>query len=99
MTGTPRMTAKHNDSVLIECQAVLLIYAVSFMGGPMKATVDPNKCDIAGICVQICPEVFRFHEGSKKAYVTRVEIPKNLEQKCLEAAKKCPNKAIIIIRD
>ena len=61
----------------------------------MKATVDPNKCDIAGICVQICPEVFRFHEGSKKAYVTRVEIPKNLEQKCVEAAKKCPNKAII----
>ncbi len=37
--------------------------------------------------------------GSKKAYVTRVEIPKNLEQKCLEAAKKCPNKAIIIISD
>ncbi len=65
----------------------------------MKATVDPNRCDIAGICVMICPEVFRFHEGSKKAYVTRVEIPKNLEQKCLEAAKKCPNKAIIILRD
>jgi ferredoxin len=69
------------------------------IGGRMKATVDPNRCDIAGICVVICPEVFRFHEGSKKAYVTRVEIPKNLEQKCLEAAKKCPNKAIIIISD
>ncbi|MGB7030610.1 MAG: ferredoxin [Syntrophobacteria bacterium] len=54
---------------------------------------------MAGICVVICPEVFRFHEGSKKAYVTRKEIPKNLEQKCLEAAKKCPNKAIIIISD
>jgi hypothetical protein len=40
----------------------------------MKATVDPNRCDIAGICVVICPEVFRFHEGSKKAYVTRSEI-------------------------
>jgi ferredoxin len=73
---------------------------VSFRyGGLMRATVDPNRCDIAGICVVICPEVFRFHEGSKKAYVTRVEIPKNLEQKCLEAAKKCPNKAIIILRD
>ncbi|MGW8209571.1 MAG: ferredoxin, partial [Syntrophobacteria bacterium] len=29
----------------------------------MRATVDPNRCDIAGICVKICPEVFRFHEG------------------------------------
>jgi ferredoxin len=69
------------------------------IGDLMKATVDPNRCDIAGTCVVICPEVFRFHEGSKKAYVTRSEIPKNLEQKCLEAAKKCPNKAIIILRD
>jgi ferredoxin len=47
----------------------------------------------------ISPEVFRFHEGSKKAYVTRSDIPKNLEEKCLEAAKKCPNKAIILLRD
>jgi ferredoxin len=47
----------------------------------------------------ISPEVFRFHEGTKKAYVTRSDIPKNLEEKCLEAAKKCPNKAIILLRD
>jgi len=72
---------------------------VKCRGDLMRATVDPNKCDIAGICVMICPEVFRFHEGSKKAYVTRKDIPKNLEQKCLEAAKKCPHKAIIILTD
>ena len=65
----------------------------------MRATVDPNRCDIAGVCVVICPEGFPFHEGSKKEYVTRSEILKNLEQKRLEAAKKCPNKAIIILRD
>jgi ferredoxin len=65
----------------------------------MKATVDPNRCDIADICVVISPEVFRFHQGSKKSYVTRSEIPKNLEEKCLEAAKKCPNKEIILLPD
>lgn len=65
----------------------------------MRATVDSHRCDIAGICVKVCPEIFRFHEGSKKAYVTVSEIPKNLEQKCLEAARKCPNKAIIIMQD
>ena len=64
----------------------------------MRATVDPIKYDIAGVCVQICPEVFRFHEGSKKAYVTRSKIPKNLEERCQKAADKCPNKAIVIIR-
>ncbi|MGD8254865.1 MAG: hypothetical protein PVJ11_16215 [Syntrophobacterales bacterium] len=44
----------------------------------MKATVDLNRSDIAGVCVVISPEVFRFHEGSKKAYVTRIEISKDL---------------------
>ena len=65
----------------------------------MRVTVDPNRCDIAGVCVQTCPEVFRFHEGSKKAYVFRKEIPKDLEAKCLEAARKCPTKAIIIMEE
>ena len=72
---------------------------VTRQGEAMRATVDPNRCDIAGVCVVICPKVFPFHEGSKKEYVTRSEILKNLEQKRLEAAKKCPNKAIIILRD
>ncbi len=72
---------------------------VTRQGEVMRATVDPNRCDIAGVCVVICPEVFPFHEGSKKEYVTRSEILKNLERKRLEAAKKCPNKAIIILRD
>ncbi|MBW1981366.1 MAG: ferredoxin [Deltaproteobacteria bacterium] len=65
----------------------------------MRAMVDPRRCDVAGICVKVCPEIFRFHEGSKKAYVIKSEIPRNLEQKCLEAANKCPNKAIIIMQD
>ena len=70
-----------------------------YRGVLMWVTVEPHRCEVAGICVQICPEVFRFHEGSKKAYVTRSEIPKNLEEECLKAANKCPNKAIVIIRD
>jgi ferredoxin len=62
----------------------------------MKAEVDQIKCGTIGICVKICPQVFRFHPGSKKAYVQVDEIPPQYELKCIEAAEKCPNNAITI---
>lgn len=62
----------------------------------MKAEVDPIRCGTIGICVQICPQVFRFRPGDKKAYVRLDEIPCEFWEKCREAAEKCPNKAITI---
>ena len=62
----------------------------------MQVKVDHNKCETAGRCVQACPEVFRFHEGSKKAYVFVDEIPASLEKQVRLAADKCPNMAIEI---
>ncbi len=62
----------------------------------MKVEVDQLKCGTAGICVQICPQVFRFHEGSKKAYAPMSEVPPRYEEECIEAAQKCPKDAIII---
>jgi len=62
----------------------------------MKAEVDQMKCRTVGLCVMECPEVFRFQEGSKRATVILEEIPSHLQEKCREAARKCPNEAIII---
>ncbi len=62
----------------------------------MKAEVDQVKCGTIGVCVKICPEVFRFHPGSKKAYAVVDEVPVHLQARCIEAAEKCPNQAITI---
>jgi len=62
----------------------------------MKIEVDQILCDITGICVKECPQVFRFREGSKKATVILDEIPVELQQKCREVAGMCPTNAIII---
>jgi ferredoxin len=62
----------------------------------MKVRVDQQKCLTVGVCVQVCPEVFRFHEGSKKAYAMMNEVPPAQEEAVLRAAKECPEKAIII---
>jgi ferredoxin len=62
----------------------------------MKVQVDQVKCGTIGFCVKICPEVFRFHPGSKKAYAMMPEVPSHLQARCTEAAQRCPNNAIII---
>lgn len=62
----------------------------------MKVVVDQMRCRTVGICVKECPEVFRFQEGSKRATVILEEIPAEFQQKCKNAAIKCPNKAISI---
>jgi ferredoxin len=62
----------------------------------MRAKVDPLQCRTVGECVKLCPEVFRFQEGSKKATVTLDPIPPGLEEKVCEAARRCPQKAVLI---
>jgi ferredoxin len=62
----------------------------------MQIEVDQIKCRTVGSCVMECPEVFRFQEGSKKATVILENIPAALRKKCRNAARKCPNEAIII---
>ena len=62
----------------------------------MKVKVDQMKCRTSGSCVMKCPEVFRFQEGSKRATVILEEIPADLHARCRDAAKECPNDAIII---
>jgi ferredoxin len=63
----------------------------------MRMIIDRIKCSTAGMCVKICPEVFRFQERSKKTTALFDNIPASLEKKCLEAVDLCPNKAIFII--
>lgn len=62
----------------------------------MKVEVDQARCGTAGVCVKICPDVFRFQEGSKKAVALTGDVPEKFFAKCIEAMKNCPNKAIVV---
>jgi ferredoxin len=62
----------------------------------MRAEVDQLKCRTVGECVKTCPDVFRFQEGSKRATVTVDPIPPHLEHKVREAARRCPEEAVIL---
>ena len=60
----------------------------------MKIVVDQRKCQTVGICVKLCPEVFRFQEGSKKAIALEDDLPLEYLAACIEAIEKCPTGAI-----
>ena len=65
----------------------------------MRASIDQSKCETAGLCVKICPEVFTFQPGSKKAVAKLLLVPEELEEKCREAAAQCPVNAVKLIED
>lgn len=62
----------------------------------MTVHVDQNKCQTAAVCVKLCPEVFTFTSGSKKAVVRSNPVSVRYESLVREAALKCPSRAITI---
>lgn len=60
----------------------------------MRAKVDPEICIGCTLCVQTCPEVFKMEQDKAVAYVSTA--PKEVEDRCKQAADDCPVTAIII---
>ncbi len=60
----------------------------------MKVTVDQEVCIGCGMCIDICPEVFRFNDDSKSEVISET-IPEGLEAKTEEAKEVCPVDAIV----
>jgi ferredoxin len=60
----------------------------------MKVRVDEETCVGDETCVQICPEIFEMN--GDVAVAKMEEVPKDLEEKCKEAAEACPVEAIAI---
>lgn len=61
----------------------------------MNARIDSDGCISCGLCVSICPEVFRFgDEPYAEVYVDTV--PVELEDAVKEAEDSCPASVIFI---
>ena len=59
----------------------------------MKVTVEANKCDGHGKCVEVSPKVFKMNER----YISEVIDSKgDTDERILLAAKVCPVKAILL---
>lgn len=61
----------------------------------MKASLDRSGCISCGLCAQTCPEVFRMAEDGV-AEVYQEDVPKELEEKAIEAQNGCPVSVITV---
>ena len=55
----------------------------------MKAKLDRDGCISCGLCPMICPEVFRMADDGI-AEVYNEDVPKEAEEKAIEAQESCP---------
>jgi len=54
----------------------------------MKVTINRDDCISCGVCMSVCPEVFRFaDDGLAEAYG---ENPENFEDSVTVARDSCP---------
>lgn len=61
----------------------------------MKASIDKSGCISCGMCVSICPEVFRMaDDGFAEVYVD--VIPESFEESAQEARDSCPVSVITV---
>ena len=61
----------------------------------MKAIVDQDACIGCGMCIDICPEIFKYNDEDKSESIVD-EIPENLKDKADESVQVCPVEAITI---
>jgi ferredoxin len=64
----------------------------------MKVRVDKDLCSADGICVEICPQMFR-QDDDDLAEAIQEEVPPEHEDDVREAADACPTECIIIEED
>lgn len=63
----------------------------------MKVHVDPELCQGHTLCAMIAPDVFQLDDvdGHSTSMITG-EVPANLRAKVAEAARSCPEQAIVV---
>ena len=65
----------------------------------MKVTVSQEECIGCGMCIDICPEVFKYNDEFKSEVISEEiseNLPEELQAKTTEAKEACPVDAIIM---
>lgn len=62
----------------------------------MKASINPDLCVGQGMCVLYAPQVFVLSDEDGRAQTLLADIPDELVDAVQQAARACPEQAIVI---
>lgn len=62
----------------------------------METRINAIKCQGYGTCVDRCPELFELDEWGFAAVIGDGDVPVPLEEAVRQAARACPEDAVII---
>jgi ferredoxin len=62
----------------------------------MKVRIDPELCQGHTLCAMTAPELFALRDEDGHGYALGDEVPPELEEKAREAARSCPEQAIVL---
>jgi ferredoxin len=64
----------------------------------LRVFADRERCCGYGVCVQLCPEVFKVDDDGL-VYLEIEIVPVALAQEATEAAASCPAQALRVVAD
>ncbi len=62
----------------------------------MKVRVDPELCQGHTLCAMNAPGLFALRDEDGHAYAVHEEVPADQETLAKEAARSCPEQAIVL---
>ena len=62
----------------------------------MRVFIDPERCRGHALCISYAPEAFEFIDLEDRSVVREGIDPLALKEQILEAARECPERAIIV---
>jgi ferredoxin len=64
----------------------------------LRVFADRSRCCGYGLCVQVCPEVFKVGADGL-VYLDSDTVPRGLEEEAAQAVASCPAQALRVVAD
>jgi ferredoxin len=67
--------------------------------GTLRVLVDRSRCCGYGLCMQVCPDIFKLDDADGLVQLDCDIVPSGLEKAAAHAVASCPAEALRMVAD